>query len=104
MHLYNLLKGLKFVVELAALKADEAVGSGVMLRGGEVLTHNLHQVGQWHDGSAHHEVELSTFLFASQMLGLYVLQAYGLGHFSGHPYLLARAIDELKLAFGEHDG
>ena len=102
--LHDVAEGLALFVHVASLETDHAVGQGVLLLLRHVLAHDLHEVGQLHDGAAHDKVELGVFLLASELHGLHVLQANGCCHLVDHTNFLCRAVDHLKMAVGEHDG
>ena len=100
---HNLLERLGLGLQIAALQTDESVWQGVVLvLMRDVLLNNLHEVGQGHHGTAHHEVVLCLLLLARQLLSHNVLQSDGLCHLVHHADLLARAVDHLKLALRKH--
>ena len=102
--LHNLVEWSCLRLQVATFQADDAIGQGVALRLGDVLADNLHEVGQGHDGAAHHEVVAAFLVLTAQVLGVAVLEADGLADFLGDADLLARAVDEFELAFGVEDG
>jgi len=97
-------EGLGFALKIAAFQTDDSVGHGIALFIGDVFAHNLHQVGQWHHGTAHHKVVFALLVLAAQVLGLAVGQADGMAYLLGHANLLARPVNQFELAFGKHDG
>ena len=100
----NLIEGPEFGLKVTALETDDAVGQGIMLRLGNVLTDNLGEIGQGHHGTAHYEVILVFLFLTAQVDGLTVLEADGLADFLRHADLLTRTVDEFELALGEEDG
>ena len=110
--LNDIPKRLGFCLQIATLQTEDAirqgishsVGFGAAVLANDVFTYNLHEIGKGHDGATDDEVVQSLFVFASQVLGGAVGQSYGLAHLLGHVDLLARAVDEFKLAVGEENG
>ena len=100
----NLIEGPEFGLKVTALETDDAVGQGIMLRLGNVLTDDLGEIGQGHHGTAHYEVILFLLFLTAQVDGLTVLEADGLADFLRHADLLTRTVDEFELALGEEDG
>ena len=72
--------------------------------GADVLADDFEQVGQWHHGAAHHIVKLLLFLLGTTMAEGDILQADGRSNLCGHAYLLADAVHQVELHFGEEDG
>ena len=91
-------------LQVTALQTDDAVGQGVLLCLRDILTHDLHQVGQGHHRTAHHEVVLPLLVLTAQVLGMTVLQTDGVAHLLGHTDLLARTVDEFEPTVWEEDG
>ena len=103
-HLHDVLVGAGLVLELAALEAEEAVGVAVALLLGDVFTAYLEQVFEGHHGTAHREVEEVLLLLATAVTEGHVLESDALRHLGGYAYLLADAVDKVKVYLGEHDG
>ena len=102
---HDVLERLCLSLQVAALKADESVRQRVVLvLAVHVLLYYLHEVGQRHHGATHHEVVLRLLFFARKLFSHHVLQSDSLRHLVHHANLLARAVDELELAIGEHNG
>ena len=102
--LHDVTEGLRLGLQVTALEAEDAVGQGVQLGLGNVLAHDLHEVGQGHHGAADDEVVLSALVLAAQVFRMAVRQADGLADLLRHADFLARAVDELELTVGEEDG
>ena len=88
---------------MAAFQTDDAVGQCILLLFGYVFADYLCKVGQGHDGTADHEVLFALLFLATKMAGLAVFQSDGVADLLSHTDFLARAVDELKLAFGKQD-
>ncbi len=92
------------VFEFSALEAYKAIGHGVVLPGGYVLAYEPDKVLQRHDGAGHDKVEVFADDLGACPLGGDVGQAYGMYDFVTDAYLLAYAVDEVKMYVGVHDG
>ena len=68
---------LHFRFHIAAFQAKNAIGDGVVGSLGDVFTHNLYEVGQWHDGTADDKVVAPALFFATEMLGCHIFQSDG---------------------------
>ena len=97
-------EGVYLCLQVAAFEAEDAVGQGILLLLGDVLPDNPDEIGQRHDGTAHHKVVVALLVFTTQVRRLTVLQSDGITDFLSDTDLLARAVDELELAFGEENG
>ena len=95
---------LELFLQVAAFQTDQAVWQGVLTLLLEILLDNLHQVGQLHHGTAHHEIILSLLVLATQMFSHEILQPDGRSHLVADTDLLAGSVDELELALREEDG
>ena len=103
-HLHNVLIGTCLVLQLTALEAEESVGIAVTLLLGDILAAYFEQVLKRHHGTAHSKVEESFLLFTTAVTEGDILQPDTLRHLGSYTYLLAYAIDQMKLHFREHDG
>jgi hypothetical protein len=104
LHLYEATEGGELGIELSALEAEEAVGEGVMTVGEDVLTDNLDEVREGHDGAADDEMEAVVLVLTAPVDGLAVLQSDGSDDLLGDTNLLAGAVDEAERALGKEDG
>ena len=100
----DMLEGLCLCLQITAFETENTVGQGVLMFLGDVLLHNLDEIGQRHDRTAHHTVVSSLFVLTTQMYRLAVLQADGIADFLSDPDFLACAVDEPELTFRKKDG
>ena len=100
----NLIILLEFLLQIAALETEQTIRQGILTSLLEVLLDDLHQVGQLHYGTAHHEVVLAFLVLTAQVFSHQVLESDSASHLIAHLNLLAGAVDELELALREEDG
>ena len=88
--LYNLMKRLQLLIEVAAFERDDTVGQGVVLLFGNILSHDLHHIGERHDRPGDDEIELVFLVLAATVHGFYVLQPDGFCYGNPPPHPKSR--------------
>ena len=68
---------LELFLQVAAFQTNQTIRQGVLSLLLEIFLDDLHQVGQLHHGTAHHEIILSLLFLATQMFSHEILQSDG---------------------------
>lgn len=100
----RLLHRSEFALQVASLEAEQSVGQRVLLLAPDVLSNQFQQVGQGHDGPAHHEIVLGLELLYTAVLEGDVLQPDGFGHTLGYLDFLAHPVDQVETTLGKENG
>ena len=100
----NATEGVGLSLHIASFQTDDSVGQGVVLVLGDILAHNLHQVGQGHDSTTDDEIISAFLVLATEMFRVTVLQSDGITYLLCHTDFLSCSVNQLELTFGEENG
>ena len=91
-------EGTDLPFQLTTFQTDQSVGKGITLLLPDVLAHDLHQVAEWHDRTAHDKIKQLLLLFRTGMKKRDIAQPNGFRYGLSHLDLLADTIDQVEMA------